>query len=98
MRNSVVSEWTARSEDVPLRQLIAVAVDVGKSSAAVMACDFAGRPVMPAVDFGLTRDGVAAMPARLRRALPAGVRLVRVRHRGGRPLPPAADRTGDMAG
>ena len=72
MRNSVVSEWTARTEDVPLRQLIAVAVDVGKSSAMVMACDFTGRLLMPAVDFGLTREGVAAMLARLRRAVPAG--------------------------
>ena len=78
MRSSVVSEWTARSEDVPLRQLIAVPVDVGKSSAAVMAVDFTGRAVMPAVDFEISRDGVDGMLARLRRALPAEVRLVRV--------------------
>jgi len=76
--SSVVPEWTARSEDVPLRQLIAVPVDVGKSSAAVMAVDVTGRAVMPATDFEITRDGVAGMLARLRRALPAGVQLVRV--------------------
>jgi hypothetical protein len=52
------SVWTARSEDVPLRQLVAVPVDVGKSSAMVMACDFAGRVLMPAVEFPLTRVGV----------------------------------------
>ncbi len=78
MRSPVVSGWTARSEDVPLRQLIAVPVDVGKSSAAVMAAGFAGRAVMPAMDFEITRDGVAGMLARLQRALPAEVRLVRV--------------------
>jgi transposase len=78
VRSSVVSEWTARSEDVPLRQLIAVPVDVGKSSAAVMAVDFTGRAVMPAVDLEISRDGVDGMLARLRRALPAEVRLVRV--------------------
>jgi transposase len=70
--------WTARTEDVPLRQLVAVPVDVGKSSAMVMACDFTGRTIMPAVEFPLTRSGVAAMLARLRSALPADVRLVRV--------------------
>lgn len=42
-----VLEWTARTEEVPLRQLVAVPVDVGKSSAMVMACDFAGRVLMP---------------------------------------------------
>jgi hypothetical protein len=36
-------EWTARTEEVPLRELIAVPVDAGKSSAMVMACDFTGR-------------------------------------------------------
>jgi transposase len=70
--------WTALSEDVPLRQLVAVPVDVGKSSAMVMACDFARRTIMPAVEFPLTRNGVAAMLAGLRGALPADVRLVRV--------------------
>jgi hypothetical protein len=69
---------TARTEDVPLRQLVAVPVDVGKSSAMVMACDFTGRTIMPAVEFPLTRSAVAAMLARLRSALPADVRLVRV--------------------
>jgi hypothetical protein len=44
----------------------------------VMACDFTGRTIMPAVEFPLTRSAVAAMLARLRSALPADVRLVRV--------------------
>lgn len=70
--------WTARTEDVPLRQLVAVPVDVGKSSAMVMACDFTGRTIMSAVEFPLTRTGVAAMLASLRGAVPADVRLVRV--------------------
>jgi transposase len=70
--------WTALTEDVPLRQLVAVPVDVGKSSAVVMACDFTRRTLMPAVEFPLTRTGVAGMLAGLRRALPADTRLVRV--------------------
>ena len=45
-----VCEWTARTEEVPLRQLVAVPVDVGKSSAMVMACDFTRRVLMPAVE------------------------------------------------
>jgi hypothetical protein len=67
--------WTARTEDAPLRQLVAVPVDVGKSSAMVMACDFTGRTIMPPVQFPLTRSGVEAMLARLRSVLPADVRL-----------------------
>ncbi|MGH3972331.1 MAG: transposase [Pseudonocardiaceae bacterium] len=70
--------WTARTEDVPLRQLVAVPVDVGESSAMVMACDFTRRTLMPATEFPLTRAGIAAMLAGLHTALPAEVRLVRV--------------------
>jgi hypothetical protein len=65
-------EWTARTEEVPLRELIAVPVDVGKSSAMVMACDFTGRVLLPAVEFALTREGVAQMLARVQAAVPAG--------------------------
>ena len=70
--------WTAQTEDVPLRQLVAVPVDVGKASAMAMACDFTRRTIMPAVEFPLTRSGVAGMLAGLRQALPANTRLVRV--------------------
>jgi transposase len=71
-------EWTARTEEVPLRELIALPVDVGKSSAMVMACDFTGRVLLPAVEFPLTRTGVAQMLARVRDVVPAGAQLVRV--------------------
>ena len=71
-------EWTARTEEVPLRELIAVPVDVGKSSAMVMACDFTGRVLLPAVEFALTREGVAQMLARVQAAVPARAQLVRV--------------------
>jgi hypothetical protein len=54
-------EWTARTEEVPLRELIAVPVDAGKSSAMVMACDFTGRVLMPALEFALTGEGVELM-------------------------------------
>ena len=71
-------EWTARTEEVPLRELVAVPVDVGKSSAMVMACDFTGRVLLPAVEFPMTREGVAQMLARVQAAVPAGAQLVRV--------------------
>jgi Transposase len=70
--------WTARTAEVPLRQLVAVPVDVGKATAVLMACDFTGRMLLPAVEFAMTRDGLSAVLARLRAALPADVRLVRV--------------------
>ena len=77
LRGSSV-EWTARTEEVPLRELIAVPVDVGKSSAMVMACDFTGRVLLSAVEFPLTRAGVGQMLARVQAAVPAGAQLVRV--------------------
>jgi hypothetical protein len=70
--------WTARSAEVPLRQLVAVPVDVGKTTGMLMACDVTGRVLVPAVEFAMTRDGLAAVVARLRAALPADVRLARV--------------------
>jgi transposase len=70
--------WTARSAEVPLWQLVAVPVDVGKTTAMLMACDFSGRVLVPAVEFSVTREGVAGVVARVRAALPAGVQLVRV--------------------
>ena len=70
--------WTARTAEVPLRQLVAVPVDVGKSMAMLMACDFTGRVLLPAVEFAMTRDGVAGVLCRLASALPADVELVRV--------------------
>ena len=63
---------------MPLRQLVAVPVDVGKATAMLMACDFTGRVLVPAVECAMTRDGVRAVVARLCRALPADVALVRV--------------------
>lgn len=80
MRSTIgqVSGWSARREDVPLRLLVAVPVDVGKSSAMVRACDFSGRVLMPPVEFAMTRQGVTAVVARLRAAIPEDARLVRV--------------------
>jgi transposase len=70
--------WTARTAEVPLRQLVAVPVDVGKTTAMLMACDFTGRVVLSAVEFAMTRDGLAGVLGRLRAALPGDVALVRV--------------------
>jgi hypothetical protein len=33
--------------ELPLRQLVAVPVDVGKATAMLMACDFTGRVLCP---------------------------------------------------
>jgi len=70
--------WSARTAEVPLRQLVAVPVDVGKTSAMLMACDFTGRVLLPAAEFPMTRDGVAGVLARLRAVLPVDAQLVRV--------------------
>ena len=80
MRSTIerISEWTARSEDVPLRQLVAVPVDVGKSSAKVKVCDFSGRTLLAPCEFALTRRGVADVIGRLQAAVPGDARLVRV--------------------
>lgn len=80
MRSTIglASGWTARSEDVPLRQLVAVAVDVGKSTAKLKVCDFSGRILLPSCEFVLTRRGVADVVAKLRTVVPADAQLVRV--------------------
>lgn len=78
VRTGQISEFTARSEDVPLRQLIAVAVDVGKSSAKLKSCDFTGRVLLPPCEFPLTCPGVAGVVARLRAVVPDDARRVRV--------------------
>jgi transposase len=72
--------WTGEDalREVPLRQLVAVPVDVGKTTAMLMACDFSRRLLLPAVEFAMTRDGVDAVLARLRQVVPADARLVRV--------------------
>jgi transposase len=72
------SGLTARSADVPLRRLVAVAVDVGKSSSAVMACDFTGCMLVPPTQFAMTRTGMHEVITRIEDTLPADVALVRV--------------------
>jgi transposase len=72
------SGLTARSVEVPLRQLVAVPVDVGKCSAAAMACDFTGRVLVPPMDFAMTRPGLLDVVGRIERGLPDDVAHVRV--------------------
>ena len=73
-----VQELSARTRGVPLEELVAVPIDVGKSTAAAMACDFTGQVLMPPFEFKLNRAGVAELVARVDARLPATVRLVRV--------------------
>jgi hypothetical protein len=40
---TVVQALTSRTAGVPLEKLVAVPVDVGKSTAAAMTCDFTGQ-------------------------------------------------------
>lgn len=59
-------------------KLVAVPVDVGKSTATAMACDFAGQVVVAPFEFALDLAGVAELVGRVEARLPVGVRLVRV--------------------
>src|SRR3954462_5192912 len=98
--------WTARTAEVPLRLLVAVPVDVGKTTAMLMACDFTGRVLVPAVEFAMTRDGLTTVLTRLSSA--HGVDPVELgaagrcaagagRGGGGRSLSPPVDRSGGVA-
>jgi transposase len=69
---------TARTSGVPLQQLVAVAIDVGKSSAAAMACDFTGQVLVPPFEFTMSRPGVDRLVERVEAGLPSRVRLIRV--------------------
>lgn len=69
---------TARTGGVALEQLVAVPVDVGKSVACAMACDFTGQVLLAPVEFSLTRPGVDGFVARVAAAVPPAARLVRV--------------------
>jgi transposase len=71
-------QLSARSVGVPLDELVAVSVDVGKSTAMAMACDFAGQMLVAPFEFRLDLRGVAELVGRIDARLPAGVRLVRV--------------------
>ena len=73
-----VQQVSARTRGVPLEELVAVPVDVGKSTAAAMACDFSGQVLVPAFEFRLNRAGVTELAARVEARLPAATRLVRV--------------------
>ncbi|MDQ3707840.1 MAG: IS110 family transposase [Actinomycetota bacterium] len=78
MHGARARELTSRSAGVALDRLVAVPVDVGKSSAMAMVGDFAGRRLAAPFEFGLDRVGVERLVARVRGALPADVALVRV--------------------
>lgn len=57
---------------------MAVPVDVGKSSAKAMVCDFTGRRLVAPFEFALDRPGVQRLVGRVRAQLPADALLVRV--------------------
>lgn len=71
-------ELSARSVGVALDRLVAVPVDVGKSSAMAMVVDFSGRRLAAPFEFALDRPGVAGFVARVEQALPVDAVLVRV--------------------
>ena len=71
-------ELSARTVGVALDRLVAVPVDVGKSTAMAMVVDFSGRRLAAPFDFALDRAGVAAFVARVKQALPTEAALVRV--------------------
>ena len=61
-----------------MERLVAVPVDVGKSSAMAMVCDFTGRRLAAPFEFAQDRAGVAELIERVCAVLPAQVALVRV--------------------
>jgi transposase len=73
-----VQQMSARTRGVALDELVAVPIDVGKSTAAAMACDFTGQVIVPPFEFALNRAGVAELAARVNARLPAAAQLVRV--------------------
>jgi len=71
-------ELTSRSVGVALDRLVAVPVDVGKSTAMAMVVDFSGRRLAAPFEFALDRVGVGRFAARVREVLPGEAALVRV--------------------
>ena len=71
-------QLSARTGGVPLDKLVAVPVDVGKSTAVAMACDFTGQLLVPPLEFPLDLRGVAELAARVGGRLPAATELVGV--------------------
>ena len=71
-------QLSARTAGVALERLVAVPVDVGKSSAMAMVCDFTGRRLAAPFEFAQDRAGVAELIERVCAVLPGQVALVRV--------------------
>jgi transposase len=74
-----VQQLVAQTRGVPPEQLLAVPVDVGKTAAAALVCDFTGEVLARQFPFALTRPGVVELVRRVE-AVQAGrpVELVRV--------------------
>jgi hypothetical protein len=62
MHGARALELTSRSVGVALDRLVAVPVDVGRSSAMAMVVDFSGRRLAAPFEFALDRAGVAGSP------------------------------------
>ena len=78
MQGVRAQELTSRSLGVALDRLVAVPVDVGKSTAVAMVVDFSGRRLAAPFEFVLDRGGVERFAARVCEALPGEAALVRV--------------------
>lgn len=71
-------DLSSRTAGVGLDRLVAVPVDVGKSAAMAMVCDFTGRRLAAPFTFRQDRSGLGELVERVKRVLPDGVALVRV--------------------
>ena len=78
MHGAQAQELTSRSVGVALDRLVAVPVDVGKSTGMAMVVDFCGRRLAAPFEFALDLPGVERFAARVRQVLPVEVALVRV--------------------
>ena len=74
-----VQRLVEQTRGLPVEQLVAVPIDVGKHTAVALACDFAGQLLVGVFRFAMTQAGVAELVGRIRKVgARRPVRLVRV--------------------
>jgi hypothetical protein len=74
-----VERLAAQTRELPAAQLVAVPIDVGKTTAMALACDFSGQLLVRGFEFPLTLSGVAELVRRVEHVgVQRSVRLIRV--------------------
>ena len=70
-------ELSTRTVGIALDRLVAVPIDVGKSTAAAMVVDFTGRRLAAPFEFALDQVGARRLAERVADVVPTDVALVR---------------------